>query len=94
MSRLSVFHPTTAGGHLDYRYCGVKHVLLAVHTWGLGDVEIDKGVNGPYVASAHFKCESMDAVISPMKAPGTVGVLPDLASIISIDPALQVSEIV
>ena len=31
-------------------------------TWGLDGAEIDKGINGPYVAAVHFTFESMDAM--------------------------------
>ena len=53
MIRFSVFYPTTEGATFDYDYYRDKHVPLAVKTWGLDGAEIDKGVNGPYVAAVH-----------------------------------------
>ena len=66
MIRLSVLYPTTEGATFDHDYYRDKHVPLAVKTWGLEGAEIDKGVDGPYVAAVHFFFESMDAVAAAM----------------------------
>ena len=71
MIRLSVLYPSTEGATFDHDYYRDKHVPLAVKTWGLDGAEIDKGVNGPYVAAVHFKFESMDAMGAAMGAEGT-----------------------
>ena len=49
--RLSVFYPSTEGATFDHDYYRDKHVPLAAKTWGLDGAEIDKGVDGPYVAA-------------------------------------------
>ena len=56
--------------------------------------EIDKGVDGPYVAAVHFKFESPEAFAAAMGAAGTGDVLADVANYTSIAPVLQTSEIV
>jgi uncharacterized protein (TIGR02118 family) len=94
MIRVSVFYPTTEGATFDHDYYREKHVPLAVKTWGLSGAEIDKGVNGPYVAAVHFMFESMDAMGAAMGAPGTADVMADVANYTSIAPVMQVSEIV
>jgi uncharacterized protein (TIGR02118 family) len=94
MIRLSVFYPTTEGATFDHDYYRNNHVPLAVKTWGLSGAEIDKGVNGPYVAAVHFKFDSADAVQAAMAAPGTGAVLADVANYTTIAPVLQTSEIV
>ena len=66
MIRLSVFYPSTEGATFDHDYYRNKHVPLAVKTWGLDGAEIDKGVDGPYVAAVHFKFESPDALGAAM----------------------------
>jgi uncharacterized protein (TIGR02118 family) len=94
MIRLSVFYPTTEGATFDHDYYRDKHVPLAVKTWGLDGAEIDKGVDGPYVAAVHFKFESREALNAAMGAPGTGDVLTDVANYTTITPVLQTSEIV
>lgn len=94
MIRLSVFYPATEGATFDHDYYRDHHVPLAVKTWGLDGAEIDKGVDGPYVAAVHFRFASQEALASAMAAEGTGAVLADVANYTSITPVLQTSEIV
>jgi uncharacterized protein (TIGR02118 family) len=94
MIRLSVMYPTTEGATFDHDYYRDKHVPLAQKTWGVERVEIDKGVDGPYVAAVHFLFESMDAVGAAMGNPGTADVMTDVANYTTITPVLQTSECV
>ncbi len=94
MIRLSVLYPTTEGATFDHDYYRTKHVPLAVKAWGLDGAEIDRGMDGPYVAAVHFKFESMDALGAAMGSPGTGEVLGDVANYTTIAPVLQTSEIV
>ena len=94
MIRLSVLYPATEGATFDHDYYRDKHVPLAVRTWGLEGAEIDKGVDGPYVAAVHFKFKSAEALQEAMAAEGTGDVLADVAHYTSIAPVLQTSEIV
>jgi uncharacterized protein (TIGR02118 family) len=94
MIRLSVYYPATEGAKFDHDYYRHKHVPLAVETWGLQGAEIDRGVDGPYVAAVHFKFDSMDALQSAMGGPGTADVLADVPNFTSITPVLQTSEII
>jgi uncharacterized protein (TIGR02118 family) len=94
MIRFSVYYPTTEGASFDHDYYRDKHVPLAVKTWGLDGAEIDKGVDGPYVAAVHFRFVSPEALAAAMSAPGTGDVLADVANYTSIAPVLQTSEIV
>jgi uncharacterized protein (TIGR02118 family) len=71
MIRLSVFYPSTEGAAFDHDYYRDTHVPLAVKTWGLDGAEIDKGVDGPYVAAVHFTFDSLDALGAAMSNPGT-----------------------
>jgi uncharacterized protein (TIGR02118 family) len=94
MIRLSVFYPSAEGATFDHDYYRNKHVPLAVKTWGLDGAEIDKGVDGPYVAAVHFKFASPEALAAAMSSAGTGDVLADVANYTSIAPVLQTSEIV
>ena len=94
MIRLSVFYPTTDGATFDHDYYRDHHVPLAVQAWGLDGADIDKGIDGPYVAAVHFTFESMDALGAAMGAEGTGAVLADVANYTTITPVMQTSEIV
>ena len=94
MIRLSVYYPTTEGATFDHDYYRDKHVPLAVKTWGLAGAEIDKGVDGPYVAAVHFQFESLEALGAAMASEGTGDVLADVANYTTITPVLQTSEMV
>jgi uncharacterized protein (TIGR02118 family) len=94
MIRLSVFYPETDGATFDHDYYRTKHVPLAAQTWGLDSFEIDKGVNGPYVAAVHFTFDSIASLNAAMANEGTGAVLADMANYTNIQPVLQTSEIV
>lgn len=94
MIRMTVLYPETEGATFDHDYYRNTHVPLAVKAWSLAGAEIDKGLNGPYVAGVHFKFESMDALGAAMGAPGTGNVLADVANFTTIIPVMQTSEIV
>ncbi len=94
MIRLSVIYPSTEGATFDHDYYRNSHVPLAVKTWGLQGAEIDKGVDGPYVAAVHFQFESIEAMGAAMAAEGTADVMADVANYTTIQPVLQTSEIV
>lgn len=94
MIRLSVFYPTTDGATFDHDYYRDKHVPLAVETWGLAGAEIDRGIDGPYVAAVHFRFESLEAMQAGMAQDTTGAVHADVANYTTITPVVQVAEIV
>ncbi len=94
MIRLSVFYPSAEGSTFDHDYYREKHVPLAMRAWGLNAAQIDKGVDGPYVAAVHFEFDSVDALGAAMGAEATGEVLADVANYTNIAPVLQTSEIV
>ena len=92
--RLSVFYPSGEGASFDHDYYRDSHVPLCVKTWGLDGAEIDKGLDGPYVAAVHFKFDSMDALQNAMQDSGTGAIMADVANYTSITPVLQTSEVI
>ncbi len=94
MVRLSVLYPTTDGASFDHDYYRDNHVPLAVETWGLTGAEIDKGIDGPYVAAVHFTFADTDALWAALGAEGSAAVLADVANYTTIAPVMQISEIV
>lgn len=94
MIRFSVFYPATEGASFDHDYYANKHVPLAAKTWGVDDVMIEKGVDGPYVAAVHFTFDSADALQAALGNPGTGEVMADVANYTTIAPVTQTSEVV
>ena len=94
MIRVSVFYPETEGASFDHDYYREKHVPLCVRTWSPLSAEIDKGIDGPYVAAVHFLFESQEAIAAAMGSEHTGEVLADVANYTTITPVLQTSEIV
>jgi uncharacterized protein (TIGR02118 family) len=94
MIRMSVFYPESEGSTFDHDYYRTKHVPLCQKTWGIERAEIDKGVNGPYVAAVHFYFPSLDDVNAAMTNEGTGAILADVANYTNIQPVIQTSEII
>ncbi|RPI07737.1 MAG: EthD family reductase [Actinobacteria bacterium] len=94
MIRLSVLYPKTEGASFDHDYYRDKHVPLACKTFGLASAEIDKGLDGPYVAAVHFKFDSMEAVGAAMGSAGIGDVMADIKNYTTIQPVMQTSETV
>jgi uncharacterized protein (TIGR02118 family) len=94
MIRFSVLYPATEGAAFDHDYYRDLHVPLCIKTWGLNGAEIDKGVDGPYVAAVHFTFASLEALEAARSAEGSADVLADVKNYTSIAPMLQTSEIV
>jgi uncharacterized protein (TIGR02118 family) len=92
--RLSVLYPSSEGATFDHDYYRERHVPLAVRAWGLSGADIDKGVDGPYVAAVHFKFDSIEAMQAAMAAEGTAKVMADVANYTNITPVLQTSEVI
>ena len=96
MIRLSVFYPETDGASFDHDYYRDQHVPMACEAWGLdpSTVQVDKGIDGPYVAAVHFTFGSLEDLGAAMGGEGTQKVTADMANYTTIRPVMQTSEIV
>jgi uncharacterized protein (TIGR02118 family) len=94
MIRMSVLYPTAEGYVFDHDYYRDRHVPLALRTWGLEGAEIDKGVDGPYIAAVHFRFNSLEAMSAALSLEGSAQVTADVANYTNITPVLQISEMV
>jgi uncharacterized protein (TIGR02118 family) len=94
MIRLSVLYPAGDGATFDHDYYREKHVPLCIQTWSLDGAEIDRGIDGPYVAAVHFKFPSPEALQAARASDGTAAILADVANYTTITPVLQISEII
>ena len=95
MIRFRVMYPATEGATFDHDYYRDQHIPLALTTRGLeGAPEIEKGIDGPYVAVVHFTFESVDAMQAALSSEGSGTVAADMANFTTITPVVQTSEIV
>jgi uncharacterized protein (TIGR02118 family) len=92
MIKFSVFYPKTEGASFDFDYYRGTHVPMANSAWGLSSAQIDKGVDGPYVAAVHFEFESMETMGAAMASEQTAAVMADVANYTTIQPVIQISE--
>jgi uncharacterized protein (TIGR02118 family) len=90
--RFSVLYPTTEGAAFDHDYYRDTHVPMALQAWGLQEAEIDRGIDGPYVAAVHLKFDSMDAMGEALASPDTAAVMADVPNFTTIVSVLQISE--
>jgi uncharacterized protein (TIGR02118 family) len=94
MIRLSILYPVTDGASFDHDYYREKHVPLALEIFGAESAEIDKGLDGPYVAAVHFRFPSADGVAAAFGGERLGELLADMANYTTIAPVMQTSEIV
>lgn len=93
MIRVSVLYPGGDDVTFDHDYYKNTHVPMACTAWNVGG-EIDKGINGPYVAAVHFFFESMDQFQAAMGSPETGAVMADVANYTNAAPVMQIAEVV
>ncbi|WP_261567347.1 EthD family reductase [Frankia gtarii] len=93
MIRLSVLYPRTEGATFDHDYYRDKHIPMASAMWGISEVEIDRGLDGPYVAAAHFRFASIEAMKTAMSRGDRKAITADVANYTTITPVMQTSEV-
>jgi uncharacterized protein (TIGR02118 family) len=95
MIRLSVLYPKAEGATFDYDYYREKHVPLVLETWGVegARVEIDRGLDGPYLAAGHIFFDSLEAMQAALGRPGGADLAADIPNFTTVRPVAQTSEI-
>jgi uncharacterized protein (TIGR02118 family) len=94
MIRMSVLYPAGDGATFDHDYYRNSHVPLCAATWHPVKTEIDRGIDGPYVAAVHIFFESMDDFGAALALEGTAAIQADVANYTNITPIIQTAEIV
>lgn len=92
--RYTVLYPKTEGATFDHEYYRTSHIPMIASMMGVTDVEIDRAVDGPYLAAAHIRFDSLEAMrtaLARLDGP-TVGA--DIANYTNATPQMQISEIV
>jgi uncharacterized protein (TIGR02118 family) len=71
-----------------------RHVPFVQEIWAPESAEIDQGIDGPYEAAVHLRFASMEAMQAALMSERTGDVQADVANYTTIDPVLQISQIV
>ncbi len=85
-------YPKTEGSTFDMDYYKNTHMEIVGRTMKPVKIEIDGGVDGPYMAIGHLFFESMDDVGAGMGNAGEA--LADIVNFTNAEAAMQVSEVV
>ncbi|WP_394845892.1 EthD family reductase [Pendulispora brunnea] len=100
MIRLSVLYPAKEGQTFDLEYYKNTHMPLAGKLLEPVRYEVDKGLSGgapgspaPFVAGCHFYFESLEHYRARTSVHGAT-LRADMVNYTTIEPILQISEIV
>ena len=92
MIRVSVLYPKGDDVTFDLDYYTTKHMEIVKRTMKPVRVEVDSGVDGPYVAAGHLYFESLEAMGAAMGDGGEA--VADIPNFTNAQAAFQVSQIV
>lgn len=92
MIKVSVMYPNGEGKTFDMAYYTRNHMEIVHRDMGPSKVEIDKLVDGPYLAIGHFYYDSMESMQAGMGNAGDA--LADIPNFTNCQPVVQTSEIV
>lgn len=91
MIRVSVMYPKGDDKTFDFDYYNTTHMAMVVEHMGANRTEVDKCVNGPYMAIGHLYYDSMDALQAGMAGAGPV--MADVANFTNAEPVMVTSEV-
>jgi uncharacterized protein (TIGR02118 family) len=94
MIKLTVTYPGGEGISFDHDYYSTKHIPLCKEAFVPAKVEVDRGIDGPAMASASFYFSSKDDFQKAMTSPKMGEVLGDLGNYTNSSPTMQISEVV
>lgn len=92
MIKVSVMYPDGEGKTFDMDYYASTHMDIVNRVMKPSRGEIDKQVNGPYLAVGHLYFDSMEAMKTGMG--NAAEALADIPNFTNCEPVVQTSEIV
>lgn len=93
MIRVSVMYPSGDSAPFDIDYYRTKHMEIVDRVMpSLVKREVDSGIDGPYVATAHLFFKSMEDFEAVRTGAGEA--MSDIPNFTTIEPVVQISEIV
>lgn len=95
MIRVSVYYPKGDGITFDMDYYKTKHRQICVDAFpDMKGMQIEQGIDGPYIAAGHLFFENMEQLQSNMGGPGAGSAQADLVNYTNSVPTLQISQVV
>ncbi|MDA2946089.1 MAG: EthD family reductase [Actinomycetota bacterium] len=94
MIKLTVSYPKGDDITFDHDYYANSHVPMCSDAFNPVRVELDRGIDGPSVASVSFYFESMDAFSAAMASPRMGDIMGDVGNYTNAVPTMQTSEVV
>lgn len=95
MYRVSVCYAAGEGKTFDMEYYKTKHKQIVFDCFpDLDRMEIDQGVDGPFLAVGHLYFPSMEALQQNMGGPRVGEAQEDVKNFTNVEPSIQVSEII
>ena len=91
MIRVSVMYPKGDDATFDVDYYTNQHMAIVHENMGVNRTEVDKCVDGPYMAIGHLYYDSMEAVQAGMAGAGPA--LADIPNFTNAEPVVVTSEI-
>jgi uncharacterized protein (TIGR02118 family) len=95
MHKLSVYYPTGEGKTFDMEYYRTKHRDLCFEKLtGLERLDIEKGLDGPYLAVGHLYFPSLEVLQAAVSDPKAGATAADVTNYTNTTPSMQISEVV
>lgn len=94
MYNLSVLYPAGEGKTFDMEYYKTKHRDLCFEVLpGLERMDVEQGVDGPYLAVGHLYFASLEALQQSMGSPRVAETQQDVRNYTNTEPVIQISEV-
>ena len=93
MFKVTVLYPKSEGSTFDMDYYREKHVAIVNRVIEPERVEIDRAVDGPFMAIGHFYFPSQEALQAGMGGPDIGEAMADVPNYTNVQPQIQISEI-
>lgn len=91
---LNVLYPAGEGKTFDMEYYKTKHRELCLEIFdGLQRMDIEQGVDGPYLAVGRLQFPSMDALQASMANPRVGETQQDVKNYTNTEPIIQISQV-
>jgi uncharacterized protein (TIGR02118 family) len=95
--RLTVMYPRAQDATFDFEYYSTVHVPMCLSFWGIdadsNNCEMERGIDGPFLASASVRFESREALDAAIGSPGGEALAEDIPNYTNVKPISQISEI-
>ena len=92
MIKLTVLYPAGEGLTFDMDYYETKHAEIVMRVLKPIRFEIDKRIDGPYLAISHVIFDSNEALQAGMASPDAGEAIADVPNFTNATPQMQISE--